>query len=66
METRMKRKEKRQLGAFSYLYAGLIYLFLYLPIFMVVGYSFNTNDTTLCSKASHCTGMAPCSRTDHS
>ena len=40
METRMKRKEKRQLGAFSYLYAGLIYLFLYLPIFMVVGYSF--------------------------
>jgi spermidine/putrescine transport system permease protein len=50
METRMKRKEKRQLGAFSYLYAGLIYLFLYLPIFMVVGYSFNTNDNNLVFK----------------
>lgn len=34
----MKRKEKRQLGTFSYLYAGLVYLFLYLPIFMVIGY----------------------------
>lgn len=43
----MKRKEKKQLGAFPYLYAGLIYLFLYLPIFMVVGYSFNTNDNNL-------------------
>lgn len=43
----MKRKEKRQLGTFSYLYAGLVYLFLYLPIFMVVGYSFNTNDNNL-------------------
>ena len=50
METRMKRKKKRQLGAFSYLYAGLIYLFLYLPIFMVVGYSFNTNDNNLVFK----------------
>ena len=46
----MKRKEKKQLGTFSYLYAGLIYLFLYLPIFMVVGYSFNTNDNNLVFK----------------
>lgn len=43
----MKRKEKKQLGKISYLYAGLVYLFLYLPIFMVIGYSFNTNDNNL-------------------
>ncbi|MEY8524040.1 ABC transporter permease [bacterium 1XD8-76] len=46
----MKRKEEKKLGAFSYLYAGAIYLFLYLPIFMVVGYSFNTNDNNLVFK----------------
>lgn len=46
----MKRKEKKQPGVFSCLYAGLIYLFLYLPIFMVVGYSFNTNDNNLVFK----------------
>lgn len=46
----MKRKEKKQLGTFSYLYAGLVYLFLYLPIFMVIGYSFNTNDNNLVFK----------------
>lgn len=46
----MKRKEKKQLGALSYLYAGAVYLFLYLPIFMVVGYSFNTNDNNLVFK----------------
>lgn len=40
-------KEKKQLGTISYLYAGAIYLFLYLPIFMVIGYSFNTNDNNL-------------------
>lgn len=43
----MKRKEQKNLGPLSYLYAGLIYLFLYLPIFMVVGYSFNANDNNL-------------------
>lgn len=46
----MKRKEKRQLGIFSYLYAGLVYLFLYLPIFMVIGYSFNANESNLVFK----------------
>lgn len=46
----MKRKEEKKLGAFSYLYAGAVYLFLYLPIFMVVGYSFNTNDNNLVFK----------------
>ena len=46
----MKRKEKKQLSPLSYLYAGLVYLFLYLPIFMVVGYSFNTNDNNLVFK----------------
>lgn len=43
----MKQKEKRPLGPSSYLYMALIYLFLYLPIFMVIGYSFNTNDSNL-------------------
>ena len=43
-------KEKKRLGTISYLYAGLIYLFLYLPIFMVVGYSFNTNNNNLVFK----------------
>lgn len=46
----MKRKEKKQLGAFSYLYAASVYLFLYLPIFMVIGYSFNENDSNLVFK----------------
>lgn len=46
----MKRKEKRNPGPLSFLYAGLVYLFLYLPIFMVVGYSFNTNDNNLVFK----------------
>lgn len=46
----MKRKEKRTPGPLSFLYAGLVYLFLYLPIFMVVGYSFNTNDNNLVFK----------------
>ena len=46
----MKRKEKKQLSAISYFYAVLIYLFLYLPIFMVVGYSFNANDNNLVFK----------------
>lgn len=46
----MKRKEEKKLGAFSYLYAGAVYLFLYLPIFMVIGYSFNTNDNNLVFK----------------
>lgn len=46
----MKKKEKQQLGKISYLYAGLVYLFLYLPIFMVIGYSFNTNDNNLVFK----------------
>ncbi len=43
----MKRKEKKQPGTLSWLYAGLVYLFLYLPIFMVIGYSFNANDNNL-------------------
>lgn len=46
----MKRKEKKRPGTFSCLYAGLVYLFLYLPIFMVVGYSFNANDNNLVFK----------------
>lgn len=46
----MNRKKEKQLGLISYIYAGLIYLFLYLPIFMVVGYSFNTNDNNLVFK----------------
>ena len=46
----MKRKEEKKLGAFSYFYAGAIYLFLYLPIFMVGGYSVNTNDNNLVFK----------------
>lgn len=50
MNDKMKRKEKKQLGAFSYLYAALVYLFLYLPIFMVVGYSFNESDSNLVFK----------------
>lgn len=46
----MNRKKEKQLDLISYIYAGLIYLFLYLPIFMVVGYSFNTNDNNLVFK----------------
>lgn len=43
----MKRKEKKILGLPSYAYIGLVYLFLYLPIFVVMLYSFNTNDSNI-------------------
>ena len=43
----MKRKQKKPLGPLSYMYLALVYLFLYLPIFMVIAYSFNTNDNNL-------------------
>lgn len=42
-----KKRERKKTSPLSCLYAGLIYLFLYLPIFMVVGYSFNANDNNL-------------------
>lgn len=42
-----KRKQKRALGPMSVLYACLVYLFLYLPIIMVIIYSFNANESNL-------------------
>lgn len=44
----MKKRKKRQaLGPLSVLYACLVYLFLYLPIIMVIIYSFNTKESNL-------------------
>jgi len=43
----MKHKGKKALSPVSILYACLIYLFLYLPIFMVIVYSFNKNETNI-------------------
>lgn len=41
------RKSKRALGPMSVLYACLVYLFLYLPIIMVIIYSFNSNESNI-------------------
>lgn len=41
------RKPKRALGPMSVLYACLVYIFLYLPIIMVIVYSFNTRESNL-------------------
>lgn len=46
----IKRKEKKKLGILSYLAMFLVYLFLYLPIIMVIIYSFNTNDSNIVFK----------------
>lgn len=46
----IKRKEKKKLGFFSYAIMFLVYLFLYLPIIMVIIYSFNTNDSNIVFK----------------
>lgn len=41
------RKPRRALGPLSVLYACLVYLFLYLPIIMVIIYSFNAKESNL-------------------
>ncbi|MCH3963344.1 MAG: ABC transporter permease [Clostridium sp.] len=46
----VRRKEKKKLGFFSYTIMFLVYLFLYLPIIMVVIYSFNVNDSNIVFK----------------
>jgi spermidine/putrescine transport system permease protein len=38
-----RKKRKKKSGIFSHLYVGLVYLFLYLPIFVVIVFSFNTS-----------------------
>ncbi|NTV78234.1 MAG: ABC transporter permease [Clostridiales bacterium] len=43
----MKRKKAKGLSPLSLIYACLIYLFLYLPILMVIAYSFNENETNI-------------------
>lgn len=42
-----KRKKQHTIGPLSTLYACLVYLFLYLPIIMVIIYSFNTKDNNI-------------------
>lgn len=42
-----KRKEKKKMGFFSYLFIALIYLFLYMPIFVVILYSLNVRDNNV-------------------
>lgn len=41
------RKPKRALGPLSVFYACLVYIFLYLPIIMVIIYSFNAKESNL-------------------
>lgn len=43
----MKRKEKKPLGVGSWIIIALAYLFLYMPIFVVILYSFNTKNTNI-------------------
>lgn len=42
-----KRKRKGNLSTASIIFACGVYLFLYLPIFMVIVYSFNANETNI-------------------
>lgn len=42
-----KKRQKHALGPISVLFACMVYLFLYLPIIMVILYSFNTKDNNL-------------------
>lgn len=42
-----KRKEKKNVGFLSYIFIGLMYLFLYMPIFVVILYSFNVRDNNV-------------------
>jgi spermidine/putrescine transport system permease protein len=46
----MKRRKKKNLSTASLIFACCVYLFLYLPIFMVVVYSFNVNETNIVFK----------------
>jgi spermidine/putrescine transport system permease protein len=51
MEILMKKiRKKGGLSPAAILFACCVYLFLYLPIFMVVVYSFNTNETNIVFK----------------
>lgn len=43
----LKRKKRQALGPLSILFACLVYLFLYLPIIMVIIYSFNSKSSNL-------------------
>ncbi|MBA5850313.1 ABC transporter permease [Clostridium sp. cel8] len=42
-----KNREKKQLNAVSIIYACLIYIFLYLPILIVIIFSFNTSEMNI-------------------
>lgn len=44
-----KRKKKR-VGILSYIFLGLVYIFLYMPIFSVILYSFNTLNSNIVFK----------------
>lgn len=46
-KTLKKRKKNKKMGPFSILFLALVYLFLYMPIFIVMLYSFNKNDNNL-------------------
>lgn len=43
----LRKKEKKNVGIFSYLFLALMYLFLYMPIFVVILYSFNVRDNNI-------------------
>ena len=43
----IKRKEKKDLGILSYIFLCLVYLFLYMPVFVVILYSFNKNNSNI-------------------
>lgn len=36
----MKRKEKKKMGAGSIIFMALVYLFLYMPVFVIIGNEF--------------------------
>lgn len=43
----MRRKEKKNLGVGSVIFMALVYLFLYMPVFVIILFSFNKNNSNI-------------------
>jgi len=43
----MKRRKTKKVGAMSFIYMALVYLFLYMPVFVIILFSFNKNNSNI-------------------
>ena len=58
-----KRRKVREFKPGSVFYACLVYLFLYLPIFVVIAFSFNTSEMNITFQGLLLNGMGGCLKT---